>query len=68
VNRFPVFHRETGGLQQQELMKNIWCPFYEDCLEEASKRRSLMDCSQCENAKINFEEDWRDRNFYCFLR
>ena len=57
--RFPVFPQKNSKMHQQDLMKNIWCPFYKVCLDEAAKNNSLMDCSHCENAGINFEEDWR---------
>lgn len=67
MDRFPIFHREIKSIPPQNLKKNIWCPFYEDCLDEAAKQNSLMECSQCENANVNFEDDWRYRNIYCLL-
>ncbi|XPS84181.1 uncharacterized protein Dvar_21990 [Desulfosarcina variabilis str. Montpellier] len=67
MGRYPNFQKANHKLCQQDLMKNIWCPFYEDCLYEAADLHCLLDCSQCENANVNFEEDWRNRNVYCLL-
>ena len=67
MDRFPIFRKETYKLRQPDLMKNIWCPHYDDCLDNAAERNSLLDCSQCNNSTINFEDDWRNRNIYCLL-
>jgi hypothetical protein len=67
MDRLPIFHKMTGKLHQQDLMRNIWCPFYEDCLDEAAMTNSLMDCKQCENSTIDFSEDWATRHYYCLL-
>jgi hypothetical protein len=61
MSRLPVFHKETGKLRQEDLMKNIWCPFYDECMYEAAKKGSLMDCSQCNFSTIDFREDWGNR-------
>jgi nucleoid DNA-binding protein len=68
VNKFPVFHRETNKLHQPDFEKNIWCPFYEDCLEEAARLNLLMDCSQCENAKVNYKEHWKFKRIYILFQ
>jgi hypothetical protein len=64
VNKLPVYHQETRKQRQSDFEKNIWCPLYEDCLDEAARLNLLMDCGQCENAKVNYEENWRYRQLY----
>ena len=67
MDKRPIFHKENRNLHQQDLMKNIWCPHYDDCLDEAATHNSLMDCSRCEHAGINYEERWRFHRIYELL-
>lgn len=64
MNILPVYHKGNGKLCQQDFMKNIWCPFYEECLEEAALSDTLMDCSHCDNSSTDFSEDWENRRYY----
>ena len=67
MNRFPIFHKEDHELRQQDLMKNIWCPHYDDCLDEAAKHDLLIDCSGCEHSGVNYEKHWRFPQIYELL-
>ncbi len=64
MTRLPIFYKGDGKTQQEDLMKNIWCPFYEDCLEDAARSNFLFDCRQCDNAGIDFTDDWKFRHMY----
>ena len=57
----PVFHKENAKVQVENFLKNIWCPFYDICLEQAAKSDTLLDCSECDNSTINFKDDWENR-------
>ena len=67
MERYPIFHKESPKLRQPDLMKNIWCPYYEDCIDEAATNNSLMDCSHCKHSDVNYEENWRDNQICHFL-
>jgi hypothetical protein len=67
MERFPIFHREGKKTQQIDFMKNIWCPLYEECLNEAAMANCLMDCSGCKNSAIDFRKDWANRYVNDFM-
>ena len=64
MDRFPIFHKEAHALDQEDLMKNIWCPHYDDCLDVAARKDLLMDCSGCAHSQINYEKYWRYYRIY----
>ena len=69
MRRCPIFHKEQGKIRQQDFIRTIWCPHYDDCLSEAAAIGCLMDCSECENSTINFKNTWRNRYIdYCLRR
>jgi hypothetical protein len=67
MERFPLLHRSVKKIQQHDVMKNIWCPFYDDCLNEAAMADCLMDCSYCEGSTIDFRKDWANRYTFDFI-
>ena len=64
MDRYPVFYQGDGKLRQQDLMRNIWCPLYRICLDEAARSNSLMDCRQCGNYAVDFKDSWDDRHLF----
>jgi hypothetical protein len=65
MTRYPIFHCRKDKLQQQDFIKNIWCSFYEECLDEAAISDTFMDCSQCDNIANDQKEEWKVRYLYC---
>lgn len=64
MNRYPIFHIRKGKLQQKEFVKNIWCPHYAACLDEAAFSDAFMDCSQCDQIADDIKEEWKIRYLY----
>jgi hypothetical protein len=67
MKRYPVFHQRKEKMQQKDFIKNLWCRFYEECLNEAAISDTFLDCSQCDNLANNQIEEWKTRYLYCRL-
>lgn len=61
MKKSPLFHKGSAKIRQQDFLKNIWCPFYDICIEEAAKSNTLLDCGECENLKTDFKKNLQDR-------
>ena len=68
MTKSPVFHKRCAKIQQQDFLKNIWCPIYEICIIEAAQSDTLLDCGECENVKVDFKENWEDLQHYTLLQ
>lgn len=68
MTKSPVFHKRCAKIQQQDFLKNIWCPIYEICIIEAAQSDTLLDCGECENLKVDFKENWEDLQHYTLLQ
>jgi hypothetical protein len=68
MDRHPIFHKENKKIQQMDFAKNIWCPYYDECLDEAAASNALMDCCECANLNIDFKDEWGARYSFCALR
>jgi len=68
MTKSPVFHKRCAKIQQQDFLKNIWCPIYEICIIEAAQSDTLLDCGECENLKVDFKENWEDLQHYALLK
>ena len=58
MERLPSFPK-SNNIQKQKCRRNFWCPLYSDCVGEAARLNSLLDCSSCEQSTIDYEDDWK---------
>jgi hypothetical protein len=55
ANRLPQFVKMNAGREENPPLREVTCPDYRRCLNEAAYNNFCLDCSQC--AEIVCSED-----------
>ena len=59
MERLPSFPKTKSTIQQKKCLRNFFCPLYGDCVGDAAKLNTLLDCSNCSRSTIDYEDDWK---------
>ncbi len=57
----PAVNKDDRSMEAEAFQRNIWCPDYARCLDEAAYADTVMPCRRCAKASLSDERKWKER-------